>query len=110
MQGEEYAICCGDFNTADCLNTSGLDYTAVIKPFIDQNYHSANCSAQHGFLRTWYDGNTIADSSEAWCLDQIITTTNIDIDHVVVNKDKNRNDNENVLDHFPIVAYCRING
>lgn len=110
MQGEEYAICCGDFNSADCFNVDGLDYIGSIKPFIDEGYHSANCSNQHGFLKTWYDGYTISASSDAWCLDQIITTSNIDIDNVIVNKDKNDSDNASELDHFPLVAYCHING
>lgn len=110
VKNEEYFIVCGDFNTYDANNITGYDYINVIKPFLDMEYKSANCSNQHGFLRTWYDGNTIYDSTVSRCLDQIITSPNIDINYVFVNKDKDITVNSNPIDHLPIVSFCQING
>ena len=110
MKSERYAIVTGDFNSFNAIDSTGSDYIAQIKQFIDEGYHSANCSNQHGFLFTYYNGNTIASSTNKHCLDQIITTTNIDIDTVIVDKSKDNDANTSYLDHFPIVAYCHVNG
>ena len=106
---EEYAIIMGDFNTGDCLNTNGLDYIDVIKPFIDAGYHSANCSTQHGFIKTYYSAPNVEDSTTAWCLDQIITTPNIDILAVNVDKSKLAEISNENIDHLPVIAYLHIN-
>jgi endonuclease/exonuclease/phosphatase family metal-dependent hydrolase len=111
MKAERYAICAGDFNVSDCYNKSGVDYIAVIKPFIDEGYHSANSSDQHGFLATCYNGTTVNNYTLYTCIDEIITTSNIDINMVTVDKQKSdANVNALALDHLPIVAYCRVNG
>lgn len=111
MNAERYAICTGDFNAGDCHDVSDDDYIAVIKPFIDEGYHSANSSNQHGFLATYYDGTTVNDYTRYACIDEIITTSNIDICMVDVDKQKSdANTNSSALDHLPIVAYCRVNG
>lgn len=111
MRAEQYAICAGDFNVADCYNKTGADYIAVIKPFIDEGYHSANSSEQHGFLPTAYVGTTVNDYTLRTCIDEVITTSNIDINMVIVDKQKSdANINSLSLDHLPIVAYCRVNG
>lgn len=108
MKREKAAICTGDFNTADCFDQSGADYLPIIRPFLDAGYHSANCSDQHGFLKTWFDGNTVDISENCGCLDQIITTSGIDIVDVAVNTEKNNPENTEYIDHFPIVATCNI--
>lgn len=111
MKLERYAICAGDFNVSDCHNKTGADYIAVIKPFIDEGYHSANSSDQHGFLATAYEGTTVNDYTLYTCIDEIITTSNIDINMVTVDKQKSdANINSLALDHLPIVAYCHVNG
>lgn len=111
MKAEPYAICTGDFNCGMCHDDTDPDHTAVMKPFLDLGYHSANSSHQHGFLATWLGGTSISNSREYWCIDQVITTSNIDINMVTVDKQKNdANTNAYPLDHFPIVAYCRVNG
>lgn len=111
MKAERYAICAGDFNVADCHNNKSAEYIANIKPFIDEGYHSANCSDQHGFLPTFYSGTTVDDYTRRECIDEIITTSNIDINMVTVDKQKSDANTEGLgLDHLPIVAYCRVNG
>ena len=108
MKQDENAICIGDFNTADCFDENGADYAMIIRPFLEEGYHSANCSDQHGFLKTWFDGNTPEVSEHCGCLDQIFTTSNIVIDNVTVDKEKDNPRNTEYIDHFPIVAYCHL--
>lgn len=109
MKQERYAICTGDFNTADCYDTNGADYLGQIKPFIDQGFHSANSSDQHGFLATGFDSAAL--DTKYYCIDEIIATSNIDINIVEVDKQKSdENTDGRILDHLPIVAYCRVNG
>ena len=110
MKRDRSAICVGDFNTADCFDRTGADYRLIIRPFLEEGYHSANCSDQHGFFKTWFDGNTMAVSENCGCLDQIITTADIAIDSVAVNREKENPDNTEYIDHFPIVAVCHIRG
>lgn len=106
----DYAIVCGDFNSFEASSESGADYTGEIKQYIEAGMHSLNCSNQHGFLYTYHNGNTIATSTLKHCLDQIFTTSNIDINKVFVDKSKDSDSNASYLDHFPIIAYCHVNG
>ena len=111
MKAERYAICTGDFNAGDCHDKTDPDYIEVIKPFLQEGYHSANSSDQHGFLATFYDGITVNNFTRYACIDEVITTSNIDITAVDVDKQKSTaNKNGLFLDHLPIVAHCRING
>lgn len=111
MRSERYAICCGDFNVGNCHDKTDADYIAVIKPFLDEGYHSANSSDQHGFLATFYDGTKVNNYTRYACIDEILTTSNIDINMVTVDKAKSdANTSGAALDHLPIIAYCRVNG
>lgn len=106
VQDKEYFIITGDFNVL-CKSTSSVWYTECMKQFIDAGYNSANCSEQHGFLDTWTGGK---DTSGTWyCLDQIITSPNLEIIDVVVDQTKlNYLDGTNAIDHLPIIARLRI--
>ena len=111
MKAERYVICTGDFNVGNCHDKTDADYIAVIKPFLDEGYHSANSSDQHGFLATYFDGTTVNNFTRYACIDEIIATSNIDINMVDVDKRKSdANTSGLALDHLPIVAYCRVNG
>lgn len=111
MKSERYAISVGDFNCGDCHDAADADYIAVIKPFLDEGYHSANSSNQHGFLATYYKGTSVTDYTRYACIDEIITTSNIDINMVMVDKQKSdANTAGENIDHLPIIAYCRVNG
>ena len=108
VQNEQYFIITGDFNTV-CKSTSDTEYTTIMKQFIDAGYNSANCSAQHGFLDTWTSGST---ASGTWYpCDHIITSSNIDIDNVIVDTTKIdvAAQSGQTIDHLPIVAYLTIN-
>lgn len=95
-------ILCGDFNTV-CKSTNDEEYTTIMKQFIDDGYHSANCSEQHGFIDTWTDST---DGTGTWYpCDQIITSGNITITDVTIDLTKlDYLDGVNTIDHVPLVA------
>ena len=108
LQGHDYFIMMGDFNTV-CKSVNDTEYTIIMKQFIDAGYHSANCSAQHGFLDTWTSGST---ASGTWYpCDHVITSPNIEITNVVVDTDKIdiAAQTGQSIDHLPIIAYLTIN-
>ena len=106
VQDKEYFIITGDFNIT-CKSVSDSVYANTIKQFIDAGYNSANCSEQHGFLNTWTDSK---DGSGTWyCLDQIITSANLEIIEVIVDQTKlDYLDGTNSIDHLPIIAKLKI--
>lgn len=103
---EEYFIILGDFNTI-CRSVSDNQYIEIMKQFVDAGYNCANCSEQFGFLDTWTDGTSVNDR---WCqTDHIITSSNISIDRVTVDRAKLQANTGLVIDHLPIVAYLSVN-
>ena len=108
VQNEPYFIITGDFNTV-CKSVNDTEYTTIMKQFIDAGYHSANCSAQHGFLDTWTAGST---ASGTWYpCDHIITSANISMNTVIVDTTKIdvAEQTGQAIDHLPIVAYLTVN-
>lgn len=106
VSNEEYFILFGDLNTC-CKSTADADYINMIKQFVDAGYHCANCSEQFGFFDTWTDGTTLTDG--AWeQTDNIITSSNILMNKVVVDTTKLEANTGMTIDHFPIVAYLTI--
>ena len=108
VQNEPYFIITGDFNTV-CKSVNDTEYTTIMKQFIDAGYHSANCSAQHGFLDTWTSGSTAGGT---WYpCDHIITSANISIDNVIADTTKIdvAAQTGQSIDHLPIIAYLTIN-
>ena len=107
VQNEPYFIITGDFNVL-CKDTTSAWYTDCMKQFIDAGYNSANCSAQHGFLDTWT--GEVNTSGTWYCLDQIITSPNLEIIEVIVDQTKlSYLDGTNAIDHLPIYATLQIN-
>lgn len=106
VQNKDYFIITGDFNVK-CKDISSEWYTRCMKQFIDAGYNSANCSAQHGFLDTWTESKT---TSGTWlCLDQIITSNNLEMLEVIVDQTKLEYlDGTNSIDHLPIIAKLKI--
>ena len=99
---EEYFIILGDFNTV-CSSTADPDYINMIKLFVDAGYHCANCSDQHGFYGTWTDGTT--DANGSWeQTDNVVTSPNIIIKEVVIDRTKITANTGLTIDHLPIVA------
>ena len=108
LQGHDYFILLGDFNTV-CKSVNDTEYTTIMKQFIDAGYNSANCSAQHGFLDTWTSGST---ASGTWYpCDHIITSANISIDTVIVDTTKITvaEQTGQSIDHLPIIGYLTVN-
>lgn len=107
VQNEPYFIITGDFNIK-CKDTTSAWYTSCMKQFVDAGYNSANCSEQHGFLDTWTDAKNV--SGTWYCLDQIITSPNLEIVEVIVDQIKlDYLDGTNAIDHLPIIARLKIN-
>ena len=108
VQNEPCFIITGDFNTV-CKSTSDTEYTTIMKQFVDAGYNCANCTEQHGFLDTWTDGST---ASGTWYpCDHIITSSNIDINTVIVDTTKIdvASQTGQSIDHLPLIAYLTIN-
>lgn len=98
-------ILCGDFNTV-CKSVNDEEYTTIMKQFIDAGFHSANCSAQHGFIDTWTNAST---ASGTWYpCDQIITSANILIDSVWTDNTKLTDSLNETIDHIPLIAEVTI--
>lgn len=107
LQGHEYFILIGDFNTV-CKTVSDTEYTTIMKQFVDAGYNIANCSNQHGFIDTWTDGHT---SGGTWYpCDHIITSSNIRIESVIADQRKITvaQQTGQSIDHLPLIAYCAL--
>lgn len=108
LQGHEYFILMGDFNTV-CKTVNDTEYTTIMKQFVDAGYNVANCSPQHGFTDTWTSGSTAIGT---WYpCDHIITSANISINNVIVDTTKIDvvAQTGQSIDHLPIVAYLTVN-
>lgn len=107
LQGHEYFILTGDFNTV-CKSVNDTEYTTIMKQFVDAGYNIANCSAQHGFIDTWTSGSTAGGT---WYpCDHIITSGNIRIDAVVADQRKIAvaAQTGQSIDHIPLIAFLTI--
>ena len=108
LQGHEYFILMGDFNTV-CKSVNDTEYTTIMKQFVDAGYNCANCTAQFGFKDTWTSGSTAGGT---WYpCDHIITSANISIDSVIVDRTKVdvAAQTGQSIDHLPIIATLIIN-
>lgn len=95
-------VLCGDFNTGiriESANTNSEAYINNVKPFIDQGYHTANFG-DFGFLLTCVDRN----NGTYYYLDNIYTSSNIEIDNAYVDYTKMNDLIEDPIDHMPIIA------
>ena len=107
IQGMEYFILCGDFNTniyypADFNDTTTSQYVTNIKPFVDAGYNVGNCGYQ--WLRTYY-----GDTEATWAArDNIITSPNITFNSLTVDTAKLTDDIMDKVDHLPLIAEVTI--
>lgn len=107
VQDVERFIIMADFNTV-CKSVYDTEYTTIMKQFVDAGYNVANCSPQWGFENTWTDSKT-AEGATWYPCDHIITSSNIFITDVIIDKTKlNYLDGANGIDHLPIVARLSI--
>ena len=107
VENEPYFIITGDFNTV-CKSVNDTEYSTIMEQFINAGCHSANCSAQHGFIDTWTAGKT-AEGTWYPC-DHVITSANITIQNVIADTTKiTTSAGLEEIDHIPLVAYLKIN-
>lgn len=105
LAGFQTFILCGDFNTTDNYDVDGADYVAIIKPLIDAGYNVANGGA-FGFKVTY---SSFPDNSWTACLDNIVTSPNIEITEVEVDETKLHDDiTTERVDHLPLIATLQI--
>lgn len=90
----------------DCKSTSGSDYTDVIEPILAAGFHSANCT-DYGFLVTYSDQ---PNSTWTGCLDDIVTSGNIEITSAEVDTTKLTDNIGDKVDHMPLIATVVIGG
>ena len=79
VKTKETFILVGDLNT-DISNTSGAQYAACIKQYVDEGYNLANCSPVNGFIGTYTSGKT---AEGIWySTDNIITSADLVMSNV----------------------------
>ena len=106
---DEYCIITGDFNSY-ALSTSDTDYVSMFKPYIDDGYNLANCTAEQGFTKTWTDSATATSTAQmSQATDNIITSANIDIISVKFDPTKFSYLNGQAIDHIPVIVQLKIN-
>lgn len=102
-------VCAGDFNTltiTGTVTTDATDYTNIIVPLLNAGFHCANCS-NHGFLVTYSDEPT---GTYVGCLDNIVTSENIQIISASVDTTKLTDGLTERTDHMPLIATLTIGG
>ena len=108
MQKYDNVILMADLNTV-CKSANDKEYTDIMSMFVNAGYHCANCTTEFGFFDTWTDGYTTEGTWEQ--TDNIITSSNITINRVVVDRAKIAYcaENETAIDHLPLIAYLTVN-
>ena len=104
LQSQTRFIACGDYNTL-LHGSEDADYNAMIVPMLNAGFHLANCSDE-GFLVTYSD-----EPSGTWtgCLDNIVTSSNIDILSASVDDTKLHDSLTEKTDHMPLIAVVQLN-
>lgn len=99
---EPYFIITGDFNTI-CKSTDHTEYIKIIKPFLDIEAKSVNCTEEGGFINTWTD-SIIINQNNGYPTDHIIVSKTIDIKNVIFDYYKNELNSNKTIDHIPVIA------
>lgn len=103
-------ICAGDYNTGispdyGSDNTESTAYAHYVKLFTDKGFHTANFG-KNGFLVTCNDG--VDGTGIDWDIDNIITSSNIEIDSAYVDTTKLTDGISAKTDHMPLIAELQI--
>lgn len=110
VANEEYFILVGDFNFT-ITQVGDSEYNNSIQVALNRGYHSAQNA--DSLLMTCYSGETVAESANIYALDNIITSSNIDISNVRVDTTKLTDgictQYGIIIDHLPLVADLTIN-
>lgn len=105
LQKETSFIALGDFNI-ECHSINDPEYINVIKQYADAGYHLSNWTS-NGFIDTWYNASTIAQSNYKCPCDNIITSSDINISSVVYDPIKLEVDTY-AIDHIAVIGYLTI--
>ena len=106
LQEETSFIAVGDFNV-ECHSTSDPEYNSVVKQFIDAGYNLSNWTPNTGFVDTWFNNTTVANSDYKCPCDNIITSPDIIIDSIIYDPIKLEY-TEGAIDHIAVVAHLKI--
>ncbi len=109
MNKETYAIATGDWNVTP-VSFDNLDYQSVFKPFLDAGYKMCNYSPETGITKTYTPlahPTSLDDFRSA--PDNIIVSPNISIYRTVFDTTKLEYDDDNYIDHIPVITYLKIN-
>jgi len=101
VQQEQTFILTGDFNVL-AKSKNDQAYTDTIKQFVDAGYNLSNWTDETGFIDTWFNGSTVAGSSQKYPCDNIITSSDIDIVDIEYNTAKLTAGG--TIDHIPIIS------
>lgn len=94
-------ICGGDFNLIDCKTTDGEDYKEIMTQILAAGFNVANCYGDH-FLTTYEDNGWVG------CLDNIVTSSNIEIVSATVDTTKLTDGITDKVDHMPLIATIEL--
>lgn len=105
LEGEEYFILAGDFNTR--INSSdSADVADPINKFLAKGYNSANAVMKNGIFQIYftYYNEATPNSGNIYATDHIITSANITIKRVYVDDTKLTDNISDKIDHLPMMA------
>lgn len=108
VSNEEYFILTADLNTT-CTEKSESEYIRCVQPFIDSGFNVANAPVGDPLIFTYWNGKTVAESTQITPPDNIITSSNIDILNVQTIETKLSANGTYVIDHIPLIATLQIN-
>lgn len=107
VASEPYFIIMGDFNI-DCPDgPTGVYYNTYIKPFVDAGHTVCNNAVLDGTFRHYLTYYRLDGTSEA--LDQIITSSNITVANIFIDRTKLDDLVDDKVDHVPFLADLIIN-
>lgn len=107
LEGEETFIALGDFNL-ELHDKSSREYTDFVKPLIDAGYNLSNWSDDTGFVDTWFNKSSIAESDYKCPCDNIITSSDIEILEIVYDTSKIPEESTYPIDHIPVISTLRF--
>ena len=101
LQTQTRFIACGDYNTSISSDDKTKEaYIKNITPFLNAGFNLANCD-EFGF---YYTASDVPDGTWYGCLDNIITSSNITINSVMVDETKRTDGLPERIDHMPLIA------
>lgn len=107
LEDEETFIALGDFNL-ELHDKSSREYTDFVKPLIDAGYNLSNWSDDTGFVDTWFNKSSIAESDYKCPCDNIITSSDIEILEIVYDTSKIPEESTYAIDHIPVISTLRF--